>query len=278
LVENETGLNFYHPLDVLEIKHTTKEVNDWNARVTDLDINRYFIPLTPDDQYEGKISQFKKMYRITSSGWMNITVFIDLVRNRLREQSLLLEEEFNTNALFTSAGNITYQDQSARKVIFCEGHLSASNSLWKWLPFVPAKGEILTIRCPGLPEEFILLSGIFIVPIGDKKFRVGSTYEWNFNDEEPTEEGKSKLVNLLENFLKVDYEVLDHRAGIRPTVKDRRPFIGTHPENENVCIFNGMGTKGVQLAPYFADRLIDHLEKQQPLPEEVDVKRWLTLR
>jgi glycine/D-amino acid oxidase-like deaminating enzyme len=206
---------------------------------------------------------------------MNIPVFIDLVRNMLKEKSLLLEADFNTGSLSISETGIKYSDYAAEKIIFCEGHLSSANSLWGWLPFVPAKGEILTIRCTELPEDFILLSGIFIVPIGDKKFRVGSTYEWNYESEAPTEEAKNKLINLLDSFLKVSYEIIDHRAGIRPTVKDRRPFVGRHPAHQNVYIFNGMGTKGVQLAPYFADRLIDHIEKKEPLPDEVDIRRWI---
>jgi glycine/D-amino acid oxidase-like deaminating enzyme len=139
---------------------------------------------------------------------------------------------------------------------------------------VPAKGEILTIQCDDLPEEFILLSGIFLIPMGNKKFRAGSTYEWNFPHELPTDEGKLKLLKLLDEFLKLPYSVIDHRAGVRPTVKDRRPLIGSHPEHENVFLFNGMGTKGVQLIPYFADHFVGVLEKGKTLSGEVDVRRF----
>ncbi|MBK9460916.1 MAG: hypothetical protein IPN94_16165 [Sphingobacteriales bacterium] len=41
-----------------------------------------------------------------------------------------------------------------------------------------------------------------------------------------------------------------------------------------VGIFNGMGTKGITLAPYFAQHFVNHLIHQQPLDVEVDVKRY----
>ena len=139
---------------------------------------------------------------------------------------------------------------------------------------IPAKGEIVVIRCNELPQDFILLSGMFIVPIGDHKFRCGATYEWKFKNELPTESGKTKLLEMLNDVIKVDFEIIEHTSGVRPTMKDRRPVIGMHPEFSNVGIFNGLGTKGVSLAPYFANQFVEYLENGGSLNIEVDVRRF----
>ena len=61
------------------------------------------------------------------------------------------------------------------------------------------------------------------------------------------------------------------------TVKDRRPLIGLHPKHPQLAVFNGMGTKAVMLAPYFAIAFSDFLETGKELNSEVDIKRYYTL-
>ena len=70
------------------------------------------------------------------------------------------------------------------------------------------------------------------------------------------------------------YNIVEHKAGVRPTVKDRRPLIGAHEEYSNLFIFNGMGTKGLSLAPFFALELIAHMESNLTLNEEVKLSRF----
>ena len=63
-------------------------------------------------------------------------------------------------------------------------------------------------------------------------------------------------------------------AGVRPTVSDRRPLLGTHPSQKNAHIFNGLGTKGVMIAPYYSAHLINHLIDGVELEKEVDIGRF----
>jgi hypothetical protein len=39
-------------------------------------------------------------------------------------------------------------------------------------------------------------------------------------------------------------------------------------------IFNGLGSKGVMLAPHFAEELVEHITKGLQLNEEVSVSRF----
>ena len=64
------------------------------------------------------------------------------------------------------------------------------------------------------------------------------------------------------------------RAGVRPTVRDRRPLIGIHPAFRNLAILNGLGTRGVMIAPTAAKQLFNHLEKNEQLDPVTDIKRF----
>jgi glycine/D-amino acid oxidase-like deaminating enzyme len=81
------------------------------------------------------------------------------------------------------------------------------------------------------------------------------------------------LEERLRLFLQTPYEVVRRMGAVRPTVRDRRPFLGASPVQSNIFIFNGLGTKGALLAPYWAAHLAGHLLSGAPLDREVDVRR-----
>lgn len=142
------------------------------------------------------------------------------------------------------------------------------------MPFKLTKGELLTVKVDKLRTEKVINKGVFILPLGGGIFRIGSTYNWKEFSASPTEEGKAELTEKLEKLLRIPYEILKYEAGIRPTVADRRPFLGVHPEFNQMLIFNGMGTKGVLIAPYFANHFADFLTgKISLLDEEADIRR-----
>ena len=70
-----------------------------------------------------------------------------------------------------------------------------------------------------------------------------------------------------------DFEIVNHFAGVRPTVKDRRPLVGTHPIHSQLHVLNGLGTRGVMLGPYLANQLFQLIEENIPLEKEIDIVR-----
>ncbi|MBK7816373.1 MAG: FAD-binding oxidoreductase [Sphingobacteriaceae bacterium] len=78
----------------------------------------------------------------------------------------------------------------------------------------------------------------------------------------------------MAGLIKVPYNVLEHKAGVRPSTLDRRPIIGQHPLHKNLFVFNGLGTKGVMLAPYFSKKFVHFYLNKEALDAEVDVKRF----
>ncbi|MES1215052.1 MAG: FAD-dependent oxidoreductase [Bacteroidota bacterium] len=196
-------------------------------------------------------------------------------RQLLKNENLLLEENFEIDQLIVSEDKIQYKEITADKIIFCDGADGFNNSYFKLLPFAPNKGEALIVEIPGLPDHFIYKKGMLLTPLQSKDtFWIGSSYEWDFTDADPTKKFRDSTERLLKDWLKIPFRIIDHKAGVRPATLERRPFAGFHPFHKNVGILNGMGTKGCSLAPYFAKQLVDHLLHKTPLQADADISRF----
>lgn len=195
-------------------------------------------------------------------------------RLQLQKQESLIEDVFIWDECAIADDHITYRNITAQKIIFCDGIAGFENPYFRQLPYSRNKGQALIVHIPGLPRTNIFKQGINIVPWQDDLFWVGSTYEWNFTDCKPSSGFRIKTENQLRNWLKLPFKVADHIAAERPANMERRPFIGLHPLTPSVGIFNGMGTKGCSLSPYFSREFTDLLLHNIPLTPQVDVRRF----
>ena len=118
----------------------------------------------------------------------------------------------------------------------------------------------------------IVNRGVFMIPKKDI-VRVGATYDNHDMTLENTENGINKLKEKLAKLYTGKFEIVRTYAGIRPATFDRKPFLGMHRKEQQIGIFNGLGTKGVSLAPYFSELFARHLEEGVPLMEEVSIDR-----
>ncbi|MFN2438025.1 MAG: FAD-dependent oxidoreductase, partial [Chitinophagaceae bacterium] len=170
---------------------------------------------------------------------------------------------------------IQYGNITAQKIIFCDGIAATDNPWFSALPFSPNKGEALIIESPELTNEHIFKKGLMLAPLPiENTYWVGSNYQWEFENDQPTEKFFQQTKLLLQNWLKLPFKILLHKAAIRPATLERRPFVGFHPQQPAVGILNGMGTKGASLAPFFANQLASHLVHNFPIHDEADVKRF----
>jgi glycine/D-amino acid oxidase-like deaminating enzyme len=203
---------------------------------------------------------------------VNISDILSTYRFRLKQE--LRDETFDFNLLSTTKDNIQYKDITASSIIFCDGVASAINPYFHLLPFAPNKGEVLWIECKGLPSSNIFKYGINLVPWKENIFWVGSSYEWEFQNDLPTEAFREKTIYHLKRWLKIPFTVIDHKASVRPATIERRPFIGFHPFHKTVGIFNGMGTKGCSLSPFFARQFVESIMYNLPIQSDVDILRF----
>lgn len=210
---------------------------------------------------------------VLNSGFLQTAKWLDAFKAFLIDKDCFINSVFNHIHLKVNEEGVEWKEFTAKQIIFCEGYKTKNNPYFNWLPFKLTKGEVLTIKFKSLQLNAAINKGVFVLPYNNN-YKLGATYNWSDIDEETTEYAKELLLKKAKKFINDDIEVIEHRAGVRPTVSDRRPLIGLHPKNDKLVVFNGLGTKGVMLAPYFADKLVSLLIENKPLPQEVDINRF----
>ena len=211
---------------------------------------------------------------VNQSGLVNVSKMINLFNEKITNLNIFLDEKFEHNKLIFDGNTFTYKKNKFKKIIFCEGYRVFENPFFNYLPLIKCKGEIISIETSSLNVDKIIKSSIFFIPIKNNFFRVGSTYNWSDFNERITENAKKSLSDKLDKLIKIPYKISEHVAAIRPTVKDRRPLIGSHPKYKNIFIFNGLGVRGVLNSSYSADQLISFLDKNEPLNSALDIARF----
>lgn len=270
-IEQMLDKKFWFRKNIVKILSGKDEMEQYNNRVGSGEFSGLIIPLV---QKEYKGVKLQEGFEISGSGYLEMSLLIAEYKKKLHQEGIFVEGLVSFDDLTFEHRSISWKGQRYGKVIFCEGYKAEANPLFQWLPFVLAKGEVLIIESGDLQMDKILSRDIFILPLGNKLYKVGSTYQWDNLNENPTEVGKSRLVKKLEQLIDCRYTIVSQLAGIRPTVKDRKPFIGLHPKYPQIGIFNGLGAKGASLAPYFASHFVDFLEDGKALDGEVDIARF----
>lgn len=209
--------------------------------------------------------------------WIDLNKLINHWQQYLLLNECLIQDHFICDQITMRNEQVQWKNIVAEKIIFCDGLNSMQNPFFNQLPFAPNKGEALIIKVPGLPNKNIYKNNVSIVPWTNDLFWVGSSYQWSFNDQAPTENFKEKMMTSLNELLELPYEVVDHLVGIRPANTQRRPFVGLHPNYPQLAICNGMGTKGCSLAPYFTHELLEYLELGNNITPEADVNRFSSI-
>ena len=196
-------------------------------------------------------------------------------RKQLLGKGALKQEKFATEEVKLKEEGIGYQNIIAQKIVFCDGIAAINNPWFLLLPFSANKGEALVIECENLTNEHIFKKGMLLVPLPTQNhYWIGSNYQWEFENAEPTEKFYNQTNELLKSWLKKPYQVLSHKTAVRPATLERRPFVGFHPLYPAVGILNGMGTKGTSLAPFFAHQMVQHIVYNFPITPEADVHRF----
>ncbi|WP_269226151.1 NAD(P)/FAD-dependent oxidoreductase [Flavobacterium eburneipallidum] len=210
---------------------------------------------------------------VLQTGYLDSASLLIQYKSYLLKNEMFIDEAFDYSLLQEESNGIRYKDIQAKHIVFAEGFGMHANPYFKHLPLDGTKGELFVIKAPKLKLDVIVNASVFILPLGNDLFKIGATYDWNDKTDLPSEAGKSELIEKIKEVINCDFEIVSHLAGVRPTVKDRRPLIGTHPNHNSIHILNGLGTRGVMLGPAMAKALFENIEYQKPLDKEIDIKR-----
>lgn len=272
--EIKLGKRFFFPQNLYRPFLTIEEQNEWMAKSEEPEVKDYIEKVFIKSTFSSQVHDLLGGLLLKQCGYLDTLSFMAAVRTELNEINSYREENFNLEPVKVRDGHIEYDDLHADKIIFCGGITDAANNYFKQLQLRPLKGETLQIRLTQSLDH-IYNRGVYVVPDHQEyEYKVGATYSTQDRTTEVSEAAQKELIAKLDGFISMPYRITHQDWGIRPTTSDRRPIIGSHPHDKKILIFNGLGTKGVSLAPYFSGQLADWLTGVGEIDKEVSIERY----
>lgn len=277
-IERRIGVPFFYPRPAIRLFQNDAEREIWSKRrLNDSYVKHLSVP-QPDVLLDPAIGDANGGGFQMETGQLNVAEYLAASRDHLAVGTA--EIDWSRDVTF-HADHVAVLGAPANRVISAEGYAATRNPFFAWLPFKGAKGDILTIRferalsgasVPATPSE-CLHRGIWIVPTSEPHtFRVGATYDWDNLDDRPSAAGRAEIEERLRDFIRVPYKVIDHKAAVRPIIRESKALIGLHPTQPRLGFFNGLGSKGALHAPWFAKNFADHLLNGSEIPRDVDLR------
>ncbi|MDR0196544.1 MAG: FAD-binding oxidoreductase [Myroides sp.] len=272
-LERKLGVEFMFEIPLYRRLLSVEEQNNWFHAADKPNLEKFLLPKLVRKEVPGVISSFG-FGEVTHTGYLETKTLIAAYRDYLTKMSAYIVEEFDYDSLSYTDESVKYKDIEAKHIVFAEGFGMLRNPFFKDLPLDGTKGEVLLVKIPNLNIDFMLKSSVFLIPVGDDLYKVGATYDWEDKTDTPTEEGLNELLEGLRDVIELEFEVVAHNAGVRPTVKDRRPLLGRSRESARIHVLNGLGTRGVLLGPFLAEKLYNNIENAMVLEESVSIHRY----
>lgn len=276
LQEKRLGTSFFRKRSFLRLLKSKEEAALLQKRLKDPAFQPYISHIYPPYHFEHLQDEWGS-FALEGVHTLDVPVFLEKAKAYFEAKAVFIPKAL-AYPLALENGRLEWEGHTFKAILFCEGHGALKNPLFSWLPFRPAKGEILTLDLlQGLPDV-VLNKEKWIVPIGPTRIKLGATYSWDDLSSQPSVAAKGALLSSLTDILHVSFFpfLLKHEAAVRPCTEDALPFLGPHPEHPSCFIFNGFGSRGSLLAPFYAKHLVRHLCHQHALPPAVHITRYFS--
>jgi glycine/D-amino acid oxidase-like deaminating enzyme len=272
-LEKKFNAKYNYRVDICRVFKSVEEQNNWFLASDKLLLQDYMLAKIIKNENINIRAPFD-LGKLNNTGRIDVKTLVRDYKTYLKKHKILIEEKFDHNKIEFNNKEIRYKNRRSGKIVFCEGYGLKDNTFFNYLPMREAKGELLTIYAPELRVDYLVKSAVFVLPMGNDLYKVGATFNWTDKTKSPTKEGRQELEFKLKSVINCNYKVVDHTAGIRPTIKDRRPLVGIHPDYKQLAILNGLGTRGVMIAPLMAQKLYNHIENDELLEKEISIERF----
>jgi len=272
-LEKLLGISCLYSLPIYRPFLTIEEQNEWMGNSSRPEFLTYIASIATKSQLDF-VHDPHGGVELRKSGYLDLAALLDRYADWLRGGHRLTNSHYDEKLLQLTTTGVTYGGIEARAVIYTNGIAAKESMYFSWLPFSPVRGEILTLKMP-IQSNKIINRGVFLIPLPDGSYKVGSTYDNVDILSGNTEKGKAEILEKLGNLLPRPVEaVIGHQWGIRPATKDRKPFLGRHPVHRQVFVFNGFGAKGVSLAPYFSIEMQNLVTLGKEPQKAVNINRF----
>ena len=235
----------------------------------------YLTDTIESKSYQKFFKEFKSVGKISPALVVDIELLLKEWKQFLLSKNSYINTKLLKEDLIFRDGGIEYDSMFFKHLIFADGQSGLSKEYFNFLNYENAKGEVIYIKSDDFNGKEMIKAGTNIIPLKEHLYWIGSNYEWDPKNDKPSVINKETILSKLNKSVKFEYTIIDHKAAIRACTKDRKPYIGIHPDYPQLVIFNGLGTKGMSLAPYFSTHLFEYLEQGTSLLAEVDIKRFL---
>lgn len=221
--------------------------------------------------------------------WLDcgFTVFVDrylnAYRHYLRETGTECRYENANYNEISGKDSFLIQTESgytatAAHVIVAAGWRTPEFNDWAYLNLHLVKGQIAVYEAKhDLNWQHGVSAMGYSLRRNKRTLIVGSTYEHKFENTDTTDKALiqlSKKRDIMLPGLKGHASLKQQLAGVRVTTPNKLPVIGRHREKKNLCIYSGMGSKGLLYSEYAAGILANHLIDGSEIEQDLNTDRF----
>lgn len=267
-LEKHLNAKFFHPTDLARIFPDNKSANDWDEKSLRPEVSQ-FLTDKEDKVIREHLIQPHGHSLVTQTGWLDMPCFLNATKEYLSKKNKLVIKEFTE----VDAQELL-EKQPDTSIIYCTGWQQKHSLFDSWVRVIPHKGQLLTLLIDNLPLKHMVHFGKFLIPLGPNQYKLGATHELEYSTTDITQEAQQELLAELKKIYMGNVQVLNQTSGLRPTMHDRKPVIGFHPLHSQIGLFNGFGSRGVMMVPYFANQFIEHICNKTELNKEANILRY----
>ena len=246
-IEKAVGVKILNKMPIMRIFPNEQYRVHWASRLNH-EVGKWISPVL-DDVPEGVMAPYG-FGLVEEAGWVNLPAMIEGVRG-------LFPEKYENRSWTISDG----VPEGFDRVIDCRGVGAKKELNELGYKLASDHGEVLTLKFDALEIQDNIINKVkWLMPFSENTYKLGATYEWGVENSVPTEAGKRELLDAIKPALAQsisdDLEIVNHESGLRPTSHDRRPYIGELENHPGAFILNGLGTRGVLVAPAMVRKLL----------------------
>jgi len=271
-IEHKLQHQFFYPTPMLRLFNNEKEQISCQKRLCDASYKPFLSSATMPQHLKAHFSGIQQHH----TAYIDTKKLLSCLQQYFSQHCHIHKQPLCPKDIKHAKNSISWQGITAKKVIFCEGYRMQSNPFFSWLPLQPAHGEIISCTTTSKLAPEIINKSKWLLPIDAHTCRIGATYDPHINSPHLQQTSQQMLLDFAQSLFQQNtrFKVLQHQAGIRPTTQDKQPFIGFHPKYANIGIFNGFGSRGCLLIPWYAQQFSQTLQYQSIIPTESNITRY----
>lgn len=273
------GRRYFHAIDMQRLFRSPEQARFYQRQLQRESSRAYLGGALSADEFDAGVRAPHGGFAQKQTGYLDMPQILADLRDWLCQHQAHREQGVDYAAIDLAAEAASVGGIQASRIVFCEGYRMRDNPWFNALPLQPDKGEFLHLNSQRRLCEHIVNGAHMLIPLAEGGYRFGATHQHKDIDDQPTTAARLQLQAGLEALLQKhdDIRIDGQLAGVRPATSDRQPFVGQHPHQSALYLFNGFGARGALSIPWHAEQFARHLLLGTPVAEEADINRYRKL-